>query len=64
MSTSRITTALGHDVNSTIQRCVHTRLTKPECHCRACLFEQIAAHSKRPQLAALEHIVRPDREAA
>jgi hypothetical protein len=25
-------------------RCKHTLLTKPECHCRACLSEQIAAH--------------------
>ena len=24
--------------------CRHTRLTKPECHCKACLFEQVAAH--------------------
>ena len=26
-------------------RCLHTRLTKPECHCRSCLVEQIAAHA-------------------
>jgi hypothetical protein len=24
--------------------CRHTRLTNPECHCKACLSEQIAAH--------------------
>jgi hypothetical protein len=25
-------------------RCEHTMLTKPECHCHACLMAQIAAH--------------------
>jgi hypothetical protein len=25
-------------------RCEHTLLTKPECHCPACLSELIAAH--------------------
>jgi hypothetical protein len=25
-------------------RCEHTMLTKPECHCQACLAAQIAAH--------------------
>lgn len=25
-------------------RCEHTLLTKPECHCGACLAAQIAAH--------------------
>jgi hypothetical protein len=25
-------------------RCRHTSLTKPECHCPACLSEQMAAH--------------------
>jgi len=28
-----------------VPRCAHTRLTKPECHCWACLLEQIAAHA-------------------
>lgn len=28
-------------------RCEHTRLTKPECHCSACLRAQIARHSSR-----------------
>jgi hypothetical protein len=28
-------------------RCLHTRLTKPECHCRSCLSEQIAAYGPR-----------------
>ena len=32
--------------------CAHTRLTKPECHCRACLFEQIATHA--PAAARVE----------
>jgi hypothetical protein len=32
-------------------RCAHTSLTKPECHCPACLFEQIAAHCPQPEPA-------------
>ena len=32
--------------------CTYTRLTKPECHCRACLFEQIATHA--PAAARVE----------
>jgi hypothetical protein len=27
-----------------VPRCAHTRLTKPECHCLACLAAQVAAH--------------------
>jgi hypothetical protein len=27
-----------------VPRCPATRLTKPECHCPACLFEQITTH--------------------
>jgi hypothetical protein len=27
-----------------VARCPRTRLTKPECHCPACLLEQIAVH--------------------
>ena len=27
-----------------VPRCPHTALTKPECHCPACLLEQIARH--------------------
>jgi hypothetical protein len=30
-------------------RCKHTLLTKPECHCPACLSEQIAAHAPATQ---------------
>jgi hypothetical protein len=33
-------------------RCEHTLLTKPECHCPACLAEQIAAHGPRPEPVA------------
>jgi hypothetical protein len=35
-------------------RCKHTLLTKPECHCPACLFEQIDTHrgGARPGQAA------------
>jgi hypothetical protein len=29
-----------------VQRCPRTRLTKPECHCPACLLEQIAVHGR------------------
>jgi hypothetical protein len=32
--------------------CTYTRLTKPECHCRACLFDQIATHA--PAAARVE----------
>jgi hypothetical protein len=28
-----------------VPRCPRTRLTKPECHCPACLLDQIAAHA-------------------
>jgi hypothetical protein len=28
-------------------RCEHTLLTKPECHCRACLAAQVAVHGPR-----------------
>jgi uncharacterized protein (DUF983 family) len=37
-------------------RCGHTSLTKPECHCQACLAEQIAAHA--PSLAAVAYADR------
>jgi hypothetical protein len=60
MSTSRTATPDSHELNSAIQRCRHTLLTKPECHCRACLFEQIAVHGKRPAQAVLAR----DRAAA
>jgi hypothetical protein len=36
-------TPRGEDTSRT-PRCEHTRLTKPECHCPACLAAQIAAH--------------------
>ena len=42
--TSRMqTTSKGGKVERT-PRCEHTMLTKPECHCQACLMAQIAAH--------------------
>jgi hypothetical protein len=31
---------------SRIPRCGNTLLTKPECHCLACLSEQIAEHGR------------------
>ena len=33
-------------------RCRHTSLTKPECHCPACLSEQMAAHRPGAELGA------------
>jgi len=33
-------------------RCEHTLITKPECHCPACLAEQIAAHCPQPPAVA------------
>ena len=42
--TSRMqTSSKGGKVERT-PRCEHTMLTKPECHCQACLMAQIAAH--------------------
>jgi len=35
-----------------VPRCPATRLTKPECHCPACLLEQMAAHGKAAPGAA------------
>ena len=42
-----------------VPRCPRTRLTKPECHCPACLLEQIAAHGRpaAPAAAADERAV-------
>jgi hypothetical protein len=34
----------GRREPSKTPRCEHTLLTKPECHCRACLAAQIATH--------------------
>jgi hypothetical protein len=39
-------------VISRTPRCAHTLLTKPECHCPACLAEQLAAH--RPAATAAQ----------
>ena len=36
---------------SRIPRCGNTLLTKPECHCQACLSEQIAEHGRRATLS-------------
>jgi hypothetical protein len=35
-----------------VPRCPRTRLTKPECHCPACLLEQIAMHGTPAARAA------------
>lgn len=36
-----------HAPVSRAPRCEHTLLTKPECHCAACLSEQIATYGPR-----------------
>jgi hypothetical protein len=38
-------------VISRTSRCAHTLLTKPECHCPACLAEQLMAHSPAAKAA-------------
>jgi hypothetical protein len=35
--------------SSRTPRCRHTSLTKPECHCPACLSEQMEAHRPRAE---------------
>jgi hypothetical protein len=64
MSPSRSTAQRAVDVHDGIARCHHTLLTKPECHCRACLFEQIATHGGRPDLAGLGRPQDVERAAA
>ena len=44
------TTATAQQVTR-IPRCGHTLLTKPECHCPACLSEQIAEHGRPGKVA-------------
>ena len=44
-------TAMGGTQSSRTPRCRHTSLTKPECHCPACLAEQISAHAPVAQRA-------------
>jgi hypothetical protein len=63
MSTSRITATRTITAGDSVTRCRHTLLTKPECHCRACLLEQIAAHAG-PQQAGRALAVEMDRAAA
>ena len=36
----------GREELSRTPRCSHTLLTKPECHCTACLYEQIATYGR------------------
>jgi hypothetical protein len=43
--TTRKTIALAVSTSPRTPRCEHTSLTKPECHCPACLTAQIAAHA-------------------
>jgi hypothetical protein len=44
-TTTRQSIAGHREGASKTPRCEHTLLTKPECHCRACLAAQIATHS-------------------
>ena len=64
MSTSRITATRTITAGDSVTRCRHTLLTKPECHCRACLFEQMATHGGRPDLAGFAQAESVDRAAA
>jgi hypothetical protein len=64
MSPSRITPMRNVDVHDGIARCRHTMLTKPECHCRACLIEQMATHGRRPEPTGLALVGEVDRAAA
>jgi hypothetical protein len=65
MSPSRSTAPrVAVDVHDSISRCHHTMLTKPECHCRACLLEQMAVHGRRPQSTGFALAGEVDRTAA
>ena len=43
-STTRMQVVIAGSSAPRTPRCEHTSLTKPECHCQACLAAQIAAH--------------------
>lgn len=43
---TRMNTGPRADAASKTPRCEHTLLTKPECHCPACLAAQIAAYGR------------------
>jgi hypothetical protein len=64
MSTSRSTATRTITVGDSVKRCRHTLLTKPECHCRACLLEQMATYGGRPDLAGFARAESVDRAAA
>ena len=51
-STTRTVGGRGAEPSSRTPRCEHTLLTKPECHCQACLAAQIAAHGPLAATAA------------
>jgi hypothetical protein len=64
MSTSRSSAAHDIAAHDGIQRCRHTLLTKPECHCRACLLEQIATYGNREDHGPLALPLDVERAAA
>jgi hypothetical protein len=64
VSTSRNIATRRIDLRDGIERCSHTLLTKPECHCRACLFEQIATYGRRGEQDPLGLPADVDRAAA
>jgi hypothetical protein len=45
-TTAAATTSTPLALPPRVARCPRTRLTKPECHCPACLLEQIAVHGR------------------
>jgi hypothetical protein len=51
MTPMRRTTSANGSQSSRTPRCGRTMLTKPECHCPACLAEQISAHAPVAQHA-------------
>jgi hypothetical protein len=51
MTPMRNSTSSSGSQSSRAPRCGSTMLTKPECHCPACLAEQISAHAPVAQRA-------------
>jgi hypothetical protein len=58
MTPMRRTTSVDGSQSSRAPRCARTMLTKPECHCPACLAEQISAHSQVAQRAEAQGALR------
>jgi hypothetical protein len=58
MTPMRRSTSSNGSQSSRAPRCGHTMLTKPECHCPACLAEQISAHGQVAQRADASSALR------